>query len=114
MTTGLWDNLMMATTNATSRARAKSKFLAKLEDRANISEAAIAAGVDRKTVYRWRETDEDFAAAWDAAIEAAVDKLESHAWNRATEDNSDRMLEILLKGHRPEKYVERHQIGGIQ
>lgn len=64
----------------------------------------------RSAAYDWKAEDEDFAKAWEAAIEAAADKLEQVAFRRASTGKSDRMLEILLKGHRP-KYRDKHLIG---
>lgn len=90
--------------NRTNRARAS--FLATLRETCNVSESARSAGVGRRTVYEWRDSDPEFAAAWADAEEEAVDKLEQVARERAL-DSSDRMLEILLKAHRPEKYVDR-------
>lgn len=72
----------------------------------NVSEAARAAGVGRRTVYDWRDADLAFAAAWDEAEEEAVDALEAAARKRAME-SSDRLMEILLKAHRPAKYMDR-------
>ena len=92
--------------------RARCKFLATLAECCNVSEAARSAGVTRKTAYDWRNSDPDFAAAWEEAIEEAADKLEQVAWDRATVDKSDRMLEILLKAHRPQKFVERRELSG--
>lgn len=68
------------------------------------------AGISRSSAYEWRNADKSFADAWDEAEQIAVDSLEQVAWDRAKgkgEDRSDRMLEILLKAHRREKYVER-------
>jgi hypothetical protein len=89
--------------------RARATFLRILEATCNVSEGARAAGVDRRTVYRWREADEDFAAAWQEAEDAAADKLEQIAFERATSGQSDRMLEVLLKGHRP-KYRDKQHV----
>lgn len=86
--------------------RARETFLATLRETCNVSEAARAAKIGRRTAYDWRDADEDFAAAWDDAEDEAVDALEMRARERAL-DNSDRMMEILLKAHRPDKYVER-------
>lgn len=104
--------------------RAREKFLEVLAQSCNVSAACRAAGVGRTTVYQWRDAEPEFAAAWKAAEEEAADRLEAEAWRRGVEgvdrpivyqgeitdtfkEYSDRMLEILLKGHRPDKYVDR-------
>ncbi len=80
-----------------------------------------------------------FSDAWDEAMNIAVDGLEELAWGRATyghdrvvtfkgqpsyiideetgekrlftvRDIDNRLLETMLKAHRPEKYRERHEI----
>jgi hypothetical protein len=104
-----------------------------LADTCNVSEACRTANIGRTTAYEWREADPSFAAAWKDAEEAAADKLEREAWRRAVEgtdkpvtfqgvitatykEYSDRMLEILLKAHRPEKFVEKSKVehsGGV-
>lgn len=101
------DGIMARQTIRTPRAR--EKFIAKLAECCNVSEACRAANIGRSAAYHWRSEDEDFAAAWAEAEETAADLLEQTAWNRATTDKSDRMLEILLKAHRPHKFIERIQ-----
>jgi hypothetical protein len=93
--------------------RARETFLATLRETCNVSAAARAAKIGRSTAYDWRDADEAFASAWDDAEEEAVDALEMRARERAL-DNSDRMMEILLKAHRPDKYVDklRSEISG--
>lgn len=86
--------------------RAREQFLAVLRHSCNVSASARAAGISRRAAYEWRDSDPEFAADWADAVEEAADRLEEIAWKRA-EEESDRMLEILLKGHRPEKYVDR-------
>lgn len=111
--------------NRTDRVRKKQeKFLDVLRETCNVSEAARTSGAGRRTVYEWREKDEAFAAEWDEAEQEAADKLEREAWRRAVEgtdkpvtfqgvitatykEYSDRMLELLLKAHKPEKYKDR-------
>ena len=95
-----------------------------LRETCNITESARAAGIGRRTAYEWRDADKEFRASWDDAEQEAADKLEREAWRRAVEgtdkpvtfhgeitttykEYSDRMLELLLKAHRPEKYKER-------
>lgn len=89
--------------------RARATFLEVLEATCNVSEAARQAGVPRRTVYDWRTADAEFAQAWSDAEEAAANKLEEVAFTRATTGQSDRMLEILLKAHRP-KYREKQNL----
>lgn len=101
-------------------------FLEVLGKTANVTEAARSAGIGRMTAYDWRSADEAFAKAWDDALEVSVDALEAEARRRAVEGweepvfqggkdvgtirrYSDRMLEILLKGHRP-KFRENQRI----
>lgn len=115
----------MAKQRRTTRTdRARETFLAVLADTCNVSEAARKAGIGRSSAYEWREDDPTFAAAWDQAEQEAADKLEREAWRRAVEgtdkpvtfqgaitatykEYSDRMLELLLKAHRPDKFKER-------
>ena len=104
--------------------RAREKFLAVLQATCNVSESCRAANISRPAAYAWRGDDEDFAVAWADAEAQARDLLEREAWRRATEGweepvfhkgevcgairrYSDRMLEILLKGHKPERFVEK-------
>lgn len=90
--------------------RARKAFLQAFSETCNVSEACRRANIGRRAAYDWREADPSFAAEWDEAEQEAVDMLEKAAWERATTDKSDRMLEILLKAHRPEKYVERSKV----
>jgi hypothetical protein len=93
---------------------------------ANVRVACEVAGVSRATAYRTRADNQTFARQWDEAIEAACDRLEQEAWRRGVagverpvtvagekemvREYSDRMLEMLLKAHRPEKFRERYDV----
>lgn len=102
----------------------EERFLSVLRMNCNVTEAAQAAGVGRRTVYEWREADSVFRAAWDEAEQEAADRLEREAWRRAVDgvdkpvtfqgaitatykEYSDRLIEVLLKAHRPDKYKDR-------
>lgn len=108
--------------------RAREKFLAVLAETCNVSEAARAAGMGRSSAYEWKDDDPGFAAAWAEAEQVAADKLEREAWRRGVEgtdkpitfqgritdtckEYSDRLLELLLKAHRRDKFGDRHLIG---
>lgn len=105
----------------------RERFIAAIRETGNISEAVKLAKIPRSTAYQWREKDEAFAKQWDEAIEEATDTLEREARRRAIEGwdepvfykgaeqgrirkYSDRLLEILLRAHRPEKFRERVQV----
>ena len=87
--------------------RAREVFLKAFEATCNVTAAANAAGISRRSAYDWRDADPSFAADWLDAEESATDALENVARCRAMSGESDKMLEILLKAHRPEKYVDR-------
>jgi hypothetical protein len=85
--------------------RAREDFLTALRKSCNVSASCRAAGIARSAAYAWRNEDEQFAAEWADAEGEAVDDLEGVAYARAMAGESDRMVEILLKGHRPERYA---------
>ena len=58
-------------------------FLAALRKMPVITRAAEAAGVDRSTVFRRRQSDPDFDAAFADAFEAGVDAAEAELFRRA-------------------------------
>lgn len=105
-------------------AKAKERFLAKFRDRANVTRAAAAAKVGRRTVYDWREEDPAFEAEYQEAREDAYDTLEDEAWRRARDgtlrpvfqgghhvgqvrEYSDTLLLALLKAHKPDEFKDR-------
>lgn len=112
----------------------KHRFIEILATTGNVSYAANAAGWrSRNTAYAQKEKDEEFAKLWEEAIEISMDALEMEARTRALGWDepivnkegvvvghrrvfSDKMMEILLKAHRPEKYREKfehdHKVGG--
>ena len=109
--------------------RAKEKFIEVVRTTCNVSEATRSIGMARRSLYDARDRDNEFAQLWDEAVEEATDALEREAWRRAVEGwdepvfyqgkavgavrkYSDRMLELLLKGHKPQKYRERHEVTG--
>jgi hypothetical protein len=114
---------------ASARARAQELFIATLQETSNVAQACRSAAINRSTAYEWREEDEDFAKRWNEALEIATDALEQEARRRGVEGvvepvfqggkkvgvvrrYSDRMLEILLKGHRPRVFGDRLELQG--
>lgn len=105
----------------------KRAFLASYGELGNITLAAEAAKIYRTTHYDWLESDPDYRQRYEDAREAAADRLEAEARRRAVEgvrkpagwfrgepggyvqEYSDTLLIFLLKGLRPEKYVEYHK-----
>jgi len=74
-------------------------FLATLGTTANVHLSCRQAGVIRKTAYKWKDEDPNFAAAWKEAMEDATDLLEWAGRRRAL-STSDKMLIFLLQAHR--------------
>lgn len=132
-----------ATTPAESRQaetqkKAQERFLEGLRGGKSVSGAAKYAGASRASVYRWREDDTEFAAAWDDAYNTGTDVLEEEATRRATigvprmkfykgqpimvtgtdgverpyieNEMSDTLLMQQLNARRPEKYRTNHKV----
>jgi hypothetical protein len=107
----------------TSRARARdtgrwrAKFLRALREVPSIKHACMVAKIDRATVYRHREQDEQFAEQWRDAIQASVDELEHKAFQMAL-DGDPSLVTFMLRSHKPEVYGDRSRVdvgllGGI-
>ncbi len=105
---------MKKLTNGTAKriARWQQRFLDSLRETPNVKAACKAAGVSRQSVYRTRDGDSAFREAWQSALDASVDELEAHAFQLALEGDS-RLVEFMLKSHRPAIYREtqRHEVG---
>ena len=83
-------------------------FLAMLATTANVYLACRQAGITRKTAYKWKEENEEFAARWKDAMEDACDILEWDGRRRARA-SSDKLLMYLLDVHRyGRKYQHEH------
>ena len=115
--------------------RKKALFIQTLATSGNITTSCAAAGWCRKSAYHHRDADPQFKELWEEALEVAVELLEAQARSLAIKGvdepvfqngilvghkrrYSEKMLEILLKAHRPEKYrdnlkVEADIKGGV-
>lgn len=77
--------------------------------------AAQAAGVCRKTLYNWRDENDEFREAMAEADEIVTDGLESVAVRHAMAGNVA-LLIFLLKSRRREVYGDQQKVehsGGI-
>jgi hypothetical protein len=107
--------------------RRRQLFLEALATGASITAAARAAGVDRRTPYKWRDGHAAFDEAWVSHLEAGTDALEDEARRRAHDgvkrpiyhagkrvgfvtEHSDQLMMFILRARRPEKYRERQTI----
>lgn len=105
----------------------REKFIAALARLGNVTAACDKAKISRSQVYRVRDEDAEFAAAWDEALEEATERLEAEARRRAEKGTlepifhkgekvgsvrrySDTLMIFLLKAHRPDKYRDNHRI----
>ena len=96
----------------------RTAFLAALQEGRSITGAAVAAGVNRTLLYKWRGEIAEFAAAWNEAVRTAADLIEDEALRRAMHGvqrpvfwrgeqigsvttYSDRLLALLLQRRRP-------------
>lgn len=95
--------------NATPKKRArrtknwKPAFLTALAMWPDVSKACEAAGISRRTAYRERQADEDFALAWHDAMNVSLDKVEAALIERALKSDTTAAI-FLLKSHRRDVY----------
>lgn len=93
---------------------AKSRVLEGLRRGLGVGPAAEVVGYSRSQVYRWREDDPAFAAAWMDALESAADRGEGELYRRGVE-GVPRVKAHLYRGkvvHR-ERYREYSDMGLI-
>ncbi len=114
--------------------RHKKEFLENYREGRYICAAARKTGVNPATVWDWRQDDEKFRLAFEAmrikVEQMIVAKLEAEADRRAMQgvtrgiffkglrvadekEYSDTLLIFRLKGLAPEKYHDRHEVGGL-
>jgi Homeodomain-like domain len=66
-------------------ARRKSLVIDLLSQGHTLAQVREALGINRVTVYRWRQGDKVFAQAYSNAMEAGTDLIEQEARRRAVE-----------------------------
>lgn len=120
---------------AAERKQLQDDFLAIFALRGNFSQACRTVKVDRNTVRAWLKADPAFRVRYDDAEEESTDGLEQIALDRGTIGAkrlvmyhgepaydprtgeplydyipSDRLLEMLLKARRPDKYRDNGRL----
>lgn len=80
--------------------------LAVLEKGNGAAAAAEAVGVDRRTLYNWRDQNDNFRKQWDDAQESITDAIERTAMQKAIQDKDTTLLIFLLKTRRRSTYRE--------
>lgn len=105
----------------------RKPFLAALAQLPVVRDACEAAGVSRRTVYRTRKQDAQFAQAWQDALAEGVDAVELEAFRRGVvgvdepiihagqvvgtrRAFSDGLLALVLEARRPEVYARRVEV----
>ena len=106
----------------------KRAFLTAYAETGTLVRACEITGISKSSHYRWRDKDAAYREAFEKATECAADNIEDEAYRRAVEGweepvgwykgkaggvvrrYSDTLLIFLLKGLRPEKYADRHDI----
>ena len=84
-------------------------FLTVFAHTGNNTAACELAGISYSTYRTAVKRDEHFSELYEICREISIDKLEARARERAEKD-SDRLMELLLKALRPEKYRERYEV----
>lgn len=102
-------------TRAAKLAERKQRALEAIRQHLEFTAAAERISVDRRTLFRWREEDPEFAKACEDARQAAVDQLGASIYERALnkpdpktgkrpyDERTAAILSMFLfKGNRPE------------
>lgn len=80
--------------SARQRAKAQEAFLAAYAETGIITTAALAAGVDRKTIYNWQEHDEAFSLRFYDAEATANDLIRAEILRRAYEGVEEPVFQL--------------------
>ncbi|MBI3196364.1 MAG: hypothetical protein HYZ40_02405 [Rhodospirillales bacterium] len=94
----------------------------------SVTLAAERSGLRRPTLYKLRANDDWIATRWQRALDLGVERLQDDAMRRAldgverpvwrngeqvgtVQQYDNRLLQFLLRSHRPEIYGDRKQAG---
>lgn len=108
----------------------REKFLEGLVLGMNAAKAAERAGASIRSLYNWRDSDEEFKAEWQKCYRIGTDALEAEAQRRATSGveepvyykgvvvgvtrkHSDTLLMFLLKARDPYRFCDSTRAAAI-
>ena len=111
--------------------RKASHFIERLRETGHVSGSASEAGIVRSQLYRKRDEDEGFRAAWDEALNDYVEALEKEADRRGylgvdkpvfykgdvvgtVKEYSDTLMIFRLKALNPDKYRESRDTQNVK
>ena len=86
------------------------QFLDTLRATFNVTKASAAVGRHRSSLYKLRQADKEFAAAWIEVIEECLDELEEVVYQRALEGKQALYPIFVLKHRRPERWGDRVKV----
>lgn len=93
----------MGTRGTFGTPRRRAAFVAAIAKGLSVEEAARAINAGRRTLYRWREVDAEFRAAWDDAYDARADAIEAKMQQLALAGDPTVGL-FMLRARKPEIY----------
>lgn len=76
-------NPPVSTAKKTRQAGLQNAFLEDFAQHGIVTKACKTAGIDRKTVYNWKEHSEDFLFRYNQALEEAKDNIRAEIYRRA-------------------------------
>ena len=79
----LWTAPRVGEPRRRTNLRRRVTFLRELEKTGSVSYSAARAGIDRRTLYRWRDADPRFAERWDRALQLREEELLDRGYSLA-------------------------------
>ncbi len=99
--------------NKAAKTRRQNKVLEALKDTMGIvSQACEKAGIDRKTFYKWKEQEADFAERVAEITERQIDFVESSLLKLVRECNPTAVIFYLKTKGKERGYSERIEVTG--
>jgi hypothetical protein len=79
----LWTAPRVGESRRRTNLRRRVTFLRELEKTGSVSYSAARAGIDRRTLYRWRDADRRFGERWDRALQLREEELLDRGYSLA-------------------------------